>query len=71
MNKIELNNSQLEFYTRLRTLYLGATYIGDPYDTNSTVNDATIAQKYMQRGIYLNTFSAKNFSKVSQIQLTR
>ena len=71
MNKIELNTSQIEFYARLCTQYIGATFIGDPYDTNSTINDGTIAQKYMQRGIYLNTFNTKLYSKQSQIQLTR
>jgi hypothetical protein len=66
-----LDNEQLAFFIRMRTNYFGATYIGDPYDTNSTVNDDTIGKKYEQRGIYLNIFDTRRYPKQNQIDITR
>lgn len=69
--KMPMNTAQAEFFERARKNYFAATYIADPYDTNSTQNDATIYLKYQKRGIYLNVFDPKKYSKESQIQIAR
>ena len=46
-----------------------ATFIGDPYDTHSTLNQSTIYDEYKKLGIYLNTPQERG--KKEQIMKTR
>lgn len=47
-----MDDEVYEFYQRYLN-YKKGIYIADPYDTDSTINDATIRQKYAKVGIHL------------------
>lgn len=65
--KFKLTNMQEAFMLRYAWYaYQKATFISDPYDTNATVNDATIYDKYKKRWIYLRTPNER--SKIIQIR---
>jgi len=68
--KITLTDAQLDFYQRyIQYNWERATFISDPYDTHSALNDTTIFQEYYKVGIHLNT--PKIINKEAQILKTR
>lgn len=68
--KIELSNNQLAFLERYRTYnWQRATFVSDPYDTHSKVNQHTIFEEYRNVGIYLNTPMERD--KQTQIMKTK
>ena len=52
--QMQLNDQQTLFFARLLT-YKHAIYISDPYDTDSTMNDTSIAKEYEKVGVSLCT----------------
>ena len=68
--KFWLNVEQNKFMERYKTYNRQrATFIWDPYDTHSTLNQSTIYEEYRKVGIYLNT--PQNRNKKEQIMMTR
>lgn len=68
----ELPNELLNFYDRWRT-YKKAIFIWDPYDTNSTWNNTSIAEEYKKVGIILtvpNIIKGIDGNIPEQIRLT-
>lgn len=65
-----LGNAQLSFLERYKKYNRQkATFIDDPYDTHTTLNQSTIYEEYKKVWIYLNTPADR--SKTSQIQKTQ
>ena len=68
--KFQLNNSQLEFLERYKNYnWKRATFISDPYDTHSKLNNTTIFQEYQK--VWINLNLPKIIDKKAQIQQTR
>lgn len=65
-----LTDNHLVFLDRYRTYNRQkATFIDDPYDTHSRLNQSTIYEEYRKVGIYLNTPTERK--KKEQIQKTK
>lgn len=65
-----MTDAQLAFLDRYKKYNRQrAVFIADPYDTHSTVNDATIYEKYKDVGIYLRVPAERN--KEHQIMHTK
>lgn len=54
----KFDDASLAFYERIRGWKV-PTYVGDPYDTNATFNDTSIAKIYRKYGIFLNVPDVK------------
>lgn len=68
--KIMLNDAQLNFLQRYKKYNRQrAVFIGDPYDTHSTLNQSTIFEEYRKVNIYLNTPNERD--KKEQIMKAR
>lgn len=65
-----LNDAQLNFLQRYKKYNRQrAVFIGDPYDTHSTLNQSTIFEEYRKVNIYLNTPNERD--KKEQIMKAR
>ena len=67
---IVMSNKEHDFFDRYKKFnYRRATFISDPYDTHSTLNQSTIYEEYQKCGIHLNI--PQNRKKLEQILKTR
>ncbi len=68
--KFQVSNEQIRFLDRYKQYnWQKATFISDPYDTHSTLNQSTIFDEYRKTGIYLQIPQERN--KKEQIMKTR